>query len=178
MKKLIAVAIVSSLLVFLSLYAVNAVIIGQQKSKQREISRTLLHYSEDVSQSVALGLKSITTQGCDKTSLDRYRQIKLNNLYFADIGFIEKGKIVCTLFGGNSRRPLHFLQNCIKRRGAFSWPSFREKTFSRAMRQFIIILLSSPPAMLTINSPRLPQAIRSVLPPKTSAESFFRPPRS
>ncbi len=68
MKKLIAVAIASTLLVFLSLYAVNAVIIGQQKSKQREISRTLLHYSEDVSQSVALGLKSITTQGCDKTS--------------------------------------------------------------------------------------------------------------
>ena len=69
MKKLIAVAIASTLLVFLSLYAVNVVIIGQQKSKQREISRTLLHYSEDVSQSVALGLKSITTHGCDKTSL-------------------------------------------------------------------------------------------------------------
>jgi hypothetical protein len=31
MKKLIAVAIVSTLLVILSLYAVNAVIIGQQK---------------------------------------------------------------------------------------------------------------------------------------------------
>ncbi|GAB7416289.1 hypothetical protein TUM16655_29420 [Enterobacter cloacae] len=103
MKKLIAVAIASTLLVFLSLYAVNVVIIGQQKSKQREISRTLLHYSEDVSQSVALGLKSITTQGCDKTSLDRYRQIKLNNLYFADIGFIEKGKIVCTAFLGETR---------------------------------------------------------------------------
>ena len=175
MKKLIAIAIVSTLLVFLSLYAVNAVIIGQQKSKQREISRTLLHYSEDVSQSVALGLKSITTQGCDKTSLDRYRQIKLNNLYFA-------AHIIQSTFYANcalpDSGPLHFLQNCIKRRGAFSWPSFREKTFSRVMRQFIIILLSSPPAMLTINSPRLPQAIRSVLPPKTSAESFFRPPRS
>lgn len=115
MKKLIAVAIVSTLLVFLSLYAVNAVIIGQQKSKQLEISRTLLHYSEDVSQSVALGLKSITAQGCDKTSLDRYRQIKLNNLYFAISALLIREKLSVPLFGENSRRPLHFLQNCIKR---------------------------------------------------------------
>ena len=42
MKKRIAVAIVSTLLVILSLYAVNAVILGQQKTKQLEISRTLL----------------------------------------------------------------------------------------------------------------------------------------
>jgi hypothetical protein len=159
MKKRIAVAIVSTLLVILSLYAVNAVILGQQKTKQLEISRTLLHYSEDLSQNVALGLKSITTQGCDKTSLDSYRQIKLNNLYFGDIGFIEKGKLSVLLFGVNSRRPFHFLRNCIKRREVFSSRSFQEKTFSRAMRPFIIILLSSPPAMLTINSPRLPQAI-------------------
>ena len=92
MKKMIAVAIVSTLLVLLSLYAVNAVIVGQQKSKQREISHTLLRYSEDLSQSVALALKSITTQGCDKSSLDSYRQIKLDSLYFGDIGFIENGK--------------------------------------------------------------------------------------
>lgn len=46
MKKRIAVAIVSTLLVILSLYAVNAVILGQQKTKQLEISRTLLHYSK------------------------------------------------------------------------------------------------------------------------------------
>jgi cytoskeletal protein RodZ len=69
MKKRIAVAIVSTLLVILSLYAVNAVILGQQKTKQLEISRTLLHYSEDLSQNVALGLKSITTQGVIKPAL-------------------------------------------------------------------------------------------------------------
>jgi sensor c-di-GMP phosphodiesterase-like protein len=55
---------------------------------------------------VALGLKSITTQGCDKTSLDSYRQIKLNNLYFGDIGFIEKEKLVCTAFWGKLATPV------------------------------------------------------------------------
>lgn len=92
MKKIVAVTIVSAFLVFLSLYTVNAVIMGQQKSKLREISQTLLQYSEGLSQSVAQTLKGLTTQGCDKASLDRYRQIKLDSLYFADIGFIEQGK--------------------------------------------------------------------------------------
>ncbi|MCR2770271.1 hypothetical protein NQ118_09465 [Enterobacter kobei] len=41
MKKIVAVTIVSAFLVFLSLYTVNAVIMGQQKSKLREISQTL-----------------------------------------------------------------------------------------------------------------------------------------
>lgn len=58
MKKRIAVAIVSTLLVILSLYAVNAVILGQQKTKQLEISRTLLHYSEDLSQTWRWALKA------------------------------------------------------------------------------------------------------------------------
>lgn len=106
MKKIIAVAIISTLLVVLSLYAVNAVIVSQQKSKQLEISHTLLQYSEDLSQNVALALKSITTQGCDKTSLDSYRQIKLDSLYFGDVGFIEKGKIVCTAFWGKLATPV------------------------------------------------------------------------
>lgn len=80
MKKIIAVAIISTLLVALSLYAVNAVIVAQQKSKQLEVSHSLLQYSEGLSQSVAQALKSITTQGCDKTSLDSYRQIKLGKV--------------------------------------------------------------------------------------------------
>ncbi|MCF8580175.1 cyclic diguanylate phosphodiesterase, partial [Enterobacter ludwigii] len=54
MKKIIAVAIISTLLVILSLYAVNAVIVSQQKSKQLEISHTLLEYSEHLFQRVAL----------------------------------------------------------------------------------------------------------------------------
>jgi len=41
MKKIIAVAIISTLLVALSLYAVNAVIVAQQKSKQLEVSHSL-----------------------------------------------------------------------------------------------------------------------------------------
>ena len=49
MKKIVAVTIVSAFLVFLSLYTVNAVIMGQQKSKLREISQTLLQYSEGLS---------------------------------------------------------------------------------------------------------------------------------
>lgn len=59
MKKIIAVAIISTLLVALSLYAVNAVIVAQQKSKQLEVSHSLLQYSEGLSQSVAQALKSL-----------------------------------------------------------------------------------------------------------------------
>ncbi|MFL7886670.1 CSS-motif domain-containing protein, partial [Enterobacter pseudoroggenkampii] len=129
MKKLVAVAIVSTLLVILSLYAVNAVIVGQQKSKQREISLTLLHYSEDLSQSIALALKSITTQGCDKTSLDSYRQITLNNYYFDDIGFIEKGKIVCTAFWGKLATPVALPAELHKTPRGFLLAQFSRKDF-------------------------------------------------
>ncbi|STQ12597.1 Predicted signal transduction protein containing sensor and EAL domains [Enterobacter cloacae] len=47
MKKIIAVAIVSTILVILSLYAVNAVIISQQKDKQREIARRFCTIPKD-----------------------------------------------------------------------------------------------------------------------------------
>jgi len=129
MKKLIAVAIVSTLLVILSLYAVNAVIVGQQKSKQREITHTLLRYSEDLSQSVAMVLKSITTQGCDKTSLDSYRQITLNNYYFDDIGFIDKGKIVCTAFWGKLAAPVALPAELHKTPRGFLLAQFSRKDF-------------------------------------------------
>lgn len=145
MKKRIAVAIVSTLLVILSLYAVNAVILGQQKTKQLEISRTLLHYSEDLSQNVALGLKSITTQGCDKTSLDSYRQIKLNNLYFGDIGFIEKGKITCTAFWGKLATPVPLPAELHKTPRGFLLAQFSRKDFftgNAAIYNNIIIFTS------------------------------------
>jgi sensor c-di-GMP phosphodiesterase-like protein len=106
MKKIIAVAIVSTLLVILSLCAVNAVIIGQQKSKQIEISHTLLHYSEALSQNVADALKSTPTRGCDDNSLNEYRKLRLNSLDFGDIGFVENGKIVCTAFWGKLAVPV------------------------------------------------------------------------
>ena len=57
MKKRIAVAIVSTLLVILSLYG-QCGYPGQQKTKQLEISRTLLHYSEDLSQTWRWALKA------------------------------------------------------------------------------------------------------------------------
>lgn len=50
MNKAIAVAIISTFMVVLSLYAVNAIIVEQQKDRQREISHTLLRYSEDLTQ--------------------------------------------------------------------------------------------------------------------------------
>lgn len=145
MKKRIAVAIVSTLLVILSLYAVNAVIIGQQKTKQLEISHTLLRYSEDLSESVALGLKSITTQGCDKASLDTYRQIKLNSLYFGDIGFIEKGKIVCTAFWGKLATPVALPAELHKTPRGFLLAQFSRKDFftgNAAIYNNIIIFTS------------------------------------
>jgi sensor c-di-GMP phosphodiesterase-like protein len=176
MKKIVAVTIVSAFLVFLSLYTVNAVIMGQQKSKLREISQTLLQYSEGLSQSVAQTLKGLTTQGCDKASLDRYRQIKLDSLYFADIGFIEQGKIICTAFWENSLTLSPCQQSSIKHPEDSCSRNFPEKIFSRAMRPSTIILLSSPPATLTINSPRLLTITHSAQPPKTLPEYFFQQP--
>lgn len=129
MKKIVAVTIVSAFLVFLSLYTGNAVIMGQQKSKLREISQTLLQYSEGLSQSVAQTLKGLTTQGCDKASLDRYRQIKLDSLYFADIGFIEQGKIICTAFGENSLTLSPFQQSSIKHPGIPARAIFQKRFF-------------------------------------------------
>ena len=176
MKKIVAVTIVSAFLVFLSLYTVNAVIMGQQKSKLREISQTLLQYSEGLSQSVAQTLKGLTTQGCDKASLDRYRQIKLDSLYFADIGFIEQGKIICTAFWGKLANPVPLPAELHKTPRGFLLAQFSRKDFSRAMRPSTIILLSSPPATLTINSPRLPTITHSAQPPKTLPEYFFQQP--
>ena len=60
MKKAIAVAIISTLMVVLSLYAVNAIIVEQQKNRQREISHTLLSYSEELTQNIASTLKNTT----------------------------------------------------------------------------------------------------------------------
>ena len=145
MKKIIAVAIISTLLVVLSLYAVNAVIVSQQKSKQLEISHTLLQYSEDLSKNVALALKSITTQGCDKTSLDSYRQIKLDSLYFGDVGFIEKGKIVCTAFWGKLATPVALPAELHKTPRGFLLAQFDKKEFftgNAAIYHNIIIFTS------------------------------------
>ena len=61
MKKAIAVAIISTLMVVLSLYAVNAIIVEQQKNR-REISHTLLSYSEELTQNIASTLKNTTVQ--------------------------------------------------------------------------------------------------------------------
>jgi len=129
MKKIIAVAIVSTLLVILSLYVVNAVIVGQQKNKQFEISHTLLRYSEEVSQSVAGTLKSITTQGCDETSIDSYRKIKLSSLYFGDVGFIKNGKIVCTAFWGKLETPVALPAALHKTPNGFVLAQFHLKGF-------------------------------------------------
>lgn len=119
MKKIIAVAIVSTILVILSLYAVNAVIISQQKDKQREIAQTLLHYSEGLSESIALALKEVTTRGCDQTSLDRYRKLKLDSPYFSDIGFVENGQVVCTAFWGKLATPVPLPTELHKTQEAF-----------------------------------------------------------
>ena len=129
MKKIVAVAVVSAFLVFLSLYTVNAVIVGQQKSKQLEISHTLLQYSEGLSQSVAQTLKSLTTPGCDSASLDRYRQIKLDSPYFADVGVIEQGKIICTAFWGKLATPVPLPAELHRTPRGFLLAKFSRKDF-------------------------------------------------
>ena len=70
MNKAIAVAIISTFMVVLSLYAVNAIIVEQQKDRQREISHTLLRYSEDLTQNIASTLKNTSAKGCDNASLN------------------------------------------------------------------------------------------------------------
>lgn len=106
MNKIIAVAIVSTLLVLLSLYAVNAVIVEQQQSKQHEIAHTFLRYSESLTLSVASTLKRTSSQGCDNASLDGFRKIKLNSRYFDDIGIIKDGHVICTAFWGKLPSPV------------------------------------------------------------------------
>lgn len=145
MKKIITVAIISTLLVILSLFAVNAVITGQQKNKQREISHTLLHYSEDLSQSVALALKSITTQGCDKRSLDNYRKSKLESAYFGDVGYIEKGKIACTAFWGKLATPVALPSGLHQTENGFTLAQFSQRDFftgNAAIYNSVIIFTS------------------------------------
>ncbi|MEH0885659.1 EAL domain-containing protein [Enterobacter sp. UNJFSC 003] len=129
MKKIIAVALFSTLLVILSLIAVNAVITAQQKNKQLEISQTLLRYSEALSQSVALGLKSIPFQGCDKRSLDNYRKSKLDSVYFADIGYIENGKVTCTAFWGKLSVPVALPPEQHQTDNGFTLVQFSQKDF-------------------------------------------------
>ncbi|HGE6929414.1 TPA: EAL domain-containing protein [Enterobacter cloacae] len=129
MKKIIAVAIISTILVILSLYAVNAVIVSQQRDKQREVAHTLLHYSEGLSESVALALKNVTAQGCDETSLDGYRKIKLDSPYFSDIGFVENGKVACTAFWGKLATPVPVPAELHKTPRGFLLAQFSKKDF-------------------------------------------------
>lgn len=172
MKKAIAVAIISTFMVVLSLYAVNAIIAEQQKNRQREISHTLLSYSEELTQNIASTLKNTSAQGCDSASLNVYRKLKMRSLYFADVGFIEKGKSPAPRFGASWQIPSPFPLSCIKPRTDSVWRSFRRKISLSAMRQFITTLLSSPPVQPTINLPPLPPTIRFVLPLKISAAPF------
>ena len=79
MNKAIAVAIISTFMVVLSLYAVNAIIVEQQKDRQREISHTLLRYSEDLTQNIASTLKNTSAKGCDSASLNVYSTLKMQS---------------------------------------------------------------------------------------------------
>ena len=97
-----------NLMVVLSLYAVNAIIVEQQKNRQREISHTLLSYSEELTQNIASTLKNTTVQGCDSASLNVYRKLKMRSLYFADVGFIERGKSPAPRFGASWQIPSPF----------------------------------------------------------------------
>jgi sensor c-di-GMP phosphodiesterase-like protein len=158
MKKIIAVSFISTFLVLLSFYAVNAIILEQQKNKQLEISNTLLQYSEGLSQSVATALKSVTAQGCDKASLDNYRKLKLDSLYFGDIGFIENGKIACTAFWGKLTTPVSLPSELHKTPKGFILAQFSQKISLPVMRRFTTTLLYSPHVMPTINLPPSPPA--------------------
>lgn len=122
---------------------------------------TLLSYSEELTQNIASTLKNTTVQGCDSASLNVYRKLKMRSLYFADVGFIEKGKITCTAFWGKLANPIALPLSCIKPRTDSVWRSFRRKISLSVMRQFITTLLFSPPVQPTINLPRYRQLFAS-----------------
>ena len=129
MNKAIAVAIISTFMVVLSLYAVNAIIVEQQKDRQREISHTLLRYSEDLTQNIASTLKNTSAKGCDNDSLNVYRNLKMQSLYFADVGFIENGKITCTAFWGKLANPIALPSELHNTLNGFSLAQFSQKDF-------------------------------------------------
>lgn len=129
MKKIITVAIISTLLVILSLYAVNAIIVEQQKNRQLDVSRTLLHYSEDLTQNITSTLKNTSARGCDNASLDIYRKLKIQSPHIADVGFIEKGKIVCTAFWGRLANPVALPSELHNTLNGFSLAQFSQKGF-------------------------------------------------
>lgn len=129
MNKAIAVAIISTFMVVLSLYAVNAIIVEQQKDRQREISHTLLRYSEDLTQNIASTLKNTSAKGCDNASLNVYRNLKMQSLYFADVGFIENGKITCTAFWGKLANPIALPSELHNTLNGFSLAQFSKKDF-------------------------------------------------
>lgn len=129
MNKAIAVAIISTFMVVLSLYAVNAIIVEQQKDRQREISHTLLRYSEDLTQNIASTLKNTSAMGCDSASLNVYRNLKMQSLYFADVGFIENGKITCTAFWGKLANPIALPSELHNTLNGFSLAQFSQKDF-------------------------------------------------
>ena len=129
MNKAIAVAIISTFMVVLSLYAVNAIIVEQQKDRQREISHTLLRYSEDLTQNIASTLKNTSAKGCDNASLNVYRNLKMQSLYFADVGFIENGKITCTAFWGKLANPIALPSELHNTLNGFSLAQFSQKDF-------------------------------------------------
>ena len=115
-------------MVVLSLYAVNAIIVEQQKNRQREISHTLLSYSEELTQNIASTLKNTTVQGCDSASLNVYRKLKMRSLYFADVGFIERGKSPAPRFGASWQIPSPFPE-LHKTQNGFSLAQFSQKDF-------------------------------------------------
>lgn len=129
MKKTIAVAIISTFMVILSLYAVNAIIAEQQMNRQRGLSHTLLSYSEELTQNITSTLKNTSAQGCDNASLNIYRKLKMQSLYFADVGFIEKGKITCTAFWGKLVHPIALPSEIHKTQNGFSLAQFSQKDF-------------------------------------------------
>lgn len=129
MRKHIAVFVISTLLVLLSFYAVNAIILEQQKNKQLEISNTLLQYSEGLSHNVASALKRVTTRGCDDASLNEYRRLKLQSPYFGDVGFIQDDKVVCTADWGRMANPVPLPGELHKTPSGFILAQFHQKDF-------------------------------------------------
>lgn len=157
MKKIIAVAIISTILVILSLYAVNAVIVSQQRDKQREVAHTLLHYSEGLSESVALALEMLRRKAVMKPALMAIERLNSIAPILLISVLLKTAKLPVLPFGENLPLPSPFRQNFIKRHEGSCWRSFRKKIFSPATQPFIIMLLFSPPVMPTTNLHRLRQ---------------------
>jgi hypothetical protein len=177
MKKLIAVAIVSTLLVFLSLYAVNAVSLVSRRANslkypvpfyiiQKTCPKAWRWVSKASRRRDVIKPASIAT---DKLSLI---------IFILPISALLKGKIVCTAFWGKLATPVALPAELHKTPRGFLLAQFSRKDFftGNAAIYNNIIIFTSRYAYDKFTPVTASYSLSATT--KDFGRVFFRPPRS